>query len=65
MKTYVIERADGYCYKIQSELSAETLLENLRSEYIKNDNIFYTFTPHINKIPVAIYVEQLRLSNNE
>lgn len=65
MNHYVIERADGYCYKIDSTLNAADLLQSLREEYIKHDNIFYTFTPHINKIPVAVYALELRLANNE
>lgn len=65
MTNYIIERADGYCYKIASPKSAAELLGDLRKSYIKNDNIFSTFTPHVNRIPVAIYAEILRDHTNE
>jgi hypothetical protein len=56
MNEYVIRRADGYCYVINSELSAKDLLESLRGQYIKSGSeVFSTFTPHINRIPVAVY----------
>lgn len=65
MNRYVIERADGYCYKIESEETADELLLRLRASYTKDDNVFSTFTPHINRIAVAVYIEVARLSNNE
>lgn len=65
MNSYVIERADGYCYRIETEETADELLLRLRNEYVKNDNVFSTFTLHPNRIAVAVYTEVTRLSNNE
>lgn len=65
MNRYVVERADGHCYRITSQESADDLLLKLRNEYILRDNVFSTFTPHVNRIPVAVYTEVARLSNNE
>lgn len=64
-KSYVIKRADGFLYEIESPLQGSELLEKLRADYISQDNIFSTFTPHVNKIPVAIYFKIGEKGRNE
>ena len=55
MKTYVIEYANGTLSKIESMLDSNILLSKLRREYSRDYNTMMTFTPHVNRVPVAIY----------
>jgi hypothetical protein len=65
MTSYAVKRADGYIYEVDSNLDGAALFDKLRAEYTANDNIFSTFVPHINRIPVAIYIKAIEQYNNE
>ena len=65
MNNYVVERADGYKYAVESDLSGEELLAQLRAKYQANSSSFSTFSPHINRIPVAVYVKVAEQGRNE
>jgi hypothetical protein len=52
---YAIERADGHIFAIESDLQPDELLKKMRELY-EERNSFSTFTPHINSIPICVYI---------
>ena len=65
MNTYVVELENEIYRKVESELEPQALLDKMRQEYIDDFNVFRTFTPHRNRIPVAVYRLEVKDHNNE
>lgn len=52
---YAVERADGHIFKYESTKSARVVLRFLRLKYMNPMPAVASFTPHIDRRPVAIY----------